>query len=85
MSADLERIKKLLRLGKDASATPAEAALALKRAAEIAHKAGLRVDDIDIDDAPSHVGHASCQCVAIGLAERLAANLVAHQFNVQPV
>lgn len=50
MSEHIEKIKKLLRLSKDKAATPAEAALALKRALDLINRHNLDIDSLNLDE-----------------------------------
>lgn len=82
MNPIIEKIKKLLRLGKDKAASAAEAAAALAKAQELAASAGVSLTEIpdDCDDA-GHLTHISTPSQA-GLPHRLASRLVKRHFGV---
>lgn len=83
MSANpiIERIKKLLRLGKDGAATPAEAALALSKALKLAAEHGLKLEDIPADSDSGILSHETIKSQA-GPAHRLASGIVKRHFGV---
>lgn len=81
MNPSLEKIKKLLRLARDKSATPAEAAAAFAKAMEIAADAGIDLAKVSTDDNASSVTHRTTSAL-FGDAERLASNLIRKHFNV---
>lgn len=82
MNPIIEKIKKLLRLGKDSKATPNEAAVAMAKAIKLAAENGIDLSSIPTDDSGtggmSHVTESSQQ----GPAHRLAAWLVKRHFSV---
>lgn len=79
----LDKIKKLLRLSKDSSATAAEAASALQKAISIAEANGIDIHAVKFteDNAPG-MTHATEHSQA-GPAHRLASALVQDQFGVE--
>jgi len=82
MNPIIDRIKKLLRLGRNGAATMAEAAAALKKAQELAAAHG-----IDLGAIPADVeGHGGMTHVTeksqAGLPHRLASGIVKHHFGV---
>lgn len=82
MNPIVDKIRKLLRLGKDGAATPAEAALALAKAIKLAADHGIDFSAIP-DDTGSNGGitHTTEPSQA-GLPHRLASQLVKRHFSV---
>lgn len=82
MNPVIDKIRKLLRLGRCAAATPAEAAAAMAKAMQLAAEHGVDLDKIR-DDAGggSSVTHRTTAAM-FGPAERNAASLVKRHFNV---
>lgn len=81
MSPIIEKIKKLLRLGKDGAATPAEAAVALAKALKLAAEHGLKLEDIPADSDSGVLSHETVKSTA-GPAQLLAAGIVKTHFGV---
>lgn len=81
MNPIIERIKKLLRLGKDGAATPAEAASALAKALKLAADHGLKLEDIPADSDSGILTHETLKSTA-GQAQLLAAGIVKAHFGV---
>ncbi len=81
MTPIIERIKKLLRLGKDGAATPSEAAVALAKALKLAAEHGLRLEDIPADSDSGILSHETIKSQA-GPAHRLASGIVKRHFGV---
>lgn len=82
MNPIIEKLKKLLRLGKDSKATPNEAAVAMAKALKLASDNGIDLSSIPTDDSDhggmAHVTEAS----QAGPAHRLASWLVNRHFSV---
>jgi|GEM_PF-6600050 len=85
MSTSIDRIKKLLRLGRDNAATPAEAAAAMAKAVQLAAREGIDLAQIPADEdgagGMTHRTKAS-QC---GVPHQLAAGLVKRHFHVDAI
>jgi Protein of unknown function (DUF2786) len=81
MNPIIERIKKLLRLGKDNAATPAEAAAALAKALQLAAENGLNLEDIPADSDSGILSHETIKSQA-GPAHKLASGIVRRHFGV---
>lgn len=81
MNPIIERIKKLLRLGKDGAATPSEAASALAKALKLAMDHGLRLEDIPADSDSGILTHETVKSTA-GPAQLLASGIVKQHFGV---
>lgn len=81
MNPIIERIKKLLRLGKDGAATPAEAAAALSKALKLAMEHGLKLEDIPADSDSGILTHETVESTA-GPAQLLSAGIVKTHFGV---
>lgn len=81
MNPALEKIKKLLRLSRDKSASPAEAAAALRKAMEIAVAAGIDLAKVSTDERDNSVTHKTTPA-PFGAAEIHAATLIKRHFNV---
>lgn len=81
MNPIIEKIKKLLRLGKDGAATPAEAAAALAKALQLATENGIDLKDIPADSDRGILGHETLKSQA-GPAHLLAAGIVKRHFGV---
>jgi hypothetical protein len=83
MAPILDKIRKLLRLGRDHAATPAEAAAAMAKALKLAAENGIDLSRIPPDDPErggmSHTTEPS-QC---GPAHQLASWLVMRHFGVR--
>ncbi|GAA5482095.1 DUF7168 domain-containing protein [Haloferula sargassicola] len=81
----IDRIKKLLRLGRCHAATPAEAANALAKALKLAAEHGIDLSQLPTDDPErggvTHVTEPS----QAGLPHRLASRLVKRHFGVSTV
>lgn len=80
----IEKIKKLLRLARDKSASPAEAAQALARALELIAKHDLDLGDINLDEPTEqfvrdhiHVG------LRVSLVKKLVAGILERFFQVK--
>lgn len=86
MSAPIiEKIKKLLRLGRDKSATPAEAAVALQKAQDLAAEHGVDLGALPPDqDGTGGMSH-STENSTKGPAQVRASSLVKRHFNVETV
>jgi len=82
MNANIEKIKKLLRLARDKSASPAEAATAMSKALEMAATAGIDLSKVPTDAHSSSLTHRTTKA-PWGSAERHAAVLVCKHFSVQ--
>jgi hypothetical protein len=82
MNPTLEKIKKLLRLARDNSATPAEAAAALAKAIAMATESGIDLDKVSTDDNSQSLTHRTVKS-CFGDAERNAAHTVRKHFNVE--
>lgn len=82
MNPIVDKIRKLLRLGRDGAATPAEAAAAMAKAMRMAAEHGIDLSQMPPDD-PERGGmtHATEPSQA-GLPHRLASQLVKRHFNV---
>lgn len=82
MSPIIDKIRKLLRLGKDGAATAAEAAAALAKAIQLAAEHGIDLskipDDTGLNGGLGHVTQPS----QAGLPHRLASSLVKRHFGV---
>lgn len=81
MNPAIEKIKKLLRLSKNGSATAAEAAAALAKALQLAAAHGIRIDDVSLDDDSQVLTHDTIPSQA-GPAHRLASGIVKRHFGV---
>lgn len=83
MNPIIDKIRKLLRLGKDSAATPHEAALALAKAIKLAAENGIDLSQIP-DDTGSHGGitHRT-ELSQAGLPHRLASKMVKRHFSVE--
>lgn len=81
MNPALEKIRKLLRLSRDAKATANEAAVALAKAMQLAAENGIDLDKVSTDDADASVTHRTTSAV-FGVAERNASSLIKRHFNV---
>ena len=83
MNPILDKIKKLLRLAKCNSASPAEAATALKKAMQMAQDNGIEVATVRLlEDHEWTLSHVTTKSQA-GPAHRLAAALVTNHFGVE--
>lgn len=81
MHPALDKIKKLLRLARDKSASPAEAATALAKALATAAEHGIDLDKVSTDDNAHTITHRTTKA-AFGDAERNAAHTIRKHFNV---
>ena len=81
MNPTLEKIKKLLRLARDKSATAAEAAAALTKAMQLATDAGIDLAKVSTDERDNSVTHRTTPA-PFGPAERYTATLLKKHFNV---
>lgn len=81
MNPALDKIRKLLRLARDKSASPAEAAAALAKAIQIANDSGIDLDKVSTEDNAHTITHRTTNA-AFGDAEINAANTVRKHFNV---
>jgi hypothetical protein len=81
MNPIIDRIKKLLRLGKNGAATPAEAATALSKALQLASAHGINLEDIPADSDCGILSHETIKSQA-GPAHLLASGIVRHHFGV---
>lgn len=82
MNPIIEKIKKLLRLGKDSAASAAEAAAALSKAQELAAANGISLTEIPVDaEESSALSHVTIPSLA-GLPHKLASRLVKRHFGV---
>jgi hypothetical protein len=78
----IEKIKKLLRLGRDKGATPAEAAVALQKAQDLAAEHGVDLGALSPDqDGTGGMSHATENSTK-GPAQIHASQLVKRHFNV---
>ena len=84
MNPIIEKIKKLLRLGKDGAATPAEAAAALAKALKLAAEHGLKLEDIPADSDSGILSHETVNSTA-GPAQILASGIVQRHFGVHTI
>lgn len=85
----LDIIKKLLRLARDRAATPAEAAAALSKAAEIAGRHGIDHGSIPVDGDSASPGSGPVSHATVktdkGPAARMAVSLIETQFGVRAI
>ena len=82
MNPALEKIKKLLRLARDKSATPTEAATALQMAMRIAAASGIDLNKVSTDETSQNLTHRTTNAT-FGEAERNASLIVRKHFNVE--
>lgn len=81
-SSLIEKIKKLLRLGKDKGATAAEASSALAKAQQLAAEHGISLSEIgEADEETGVLTHISVPSLK-GLPHRLASGLIKRHFGV---
>jgi len=82
----IEKIKKLLRLGGNSAATPAEAALAMSKAIELAKAHGIDLYQIDLSEGGTLGGLThQTEPSQKGLPQRLASMLVRRHFGVSTI
>ena len=82
MNPIIDKIKKLLRLGKDQAASAAEAAAALAKAQELAAANGISLTEIpDDSEESSALSHVTTPSQA-GLPHKLASRLIKRHFGV---
>jgi hypothetical protein len=82
MNPIIDKIRKLLRLGKDSKATPNEAAVAMAKAMQLAAAHGIDLSQIP-DDTGSNGGIShTTEPSQAGLPHRLASMLVKRHFSV---
>lgn len=82
MNPIFAKLKKLLRLAKDSAATPEEAAVAMRKALQLAAEHGIDLTAIPPDD-PEHGGMThTTELSQAGPAHRKAARLVRKHFGV---
>ncbi len=79
----INRLKKLLRLSRDKAATPAEAALALAKARQIAETAGIDLTAIPQDESGTFGMNHVTEPSQAGILHRLGARIVREYFGVQ--
>ena len=77
----MDKIKKLLRLGR--SSNPHEAALALQRAMELAQANGIRLASIDPDDEVGGIRHKERAEARLHYEKRLAIGIIQEFFSVR--
>lgn len=78
----IEKIKKLLRLGRCQGATPAEAAAAMSKAMQLATEHGIDLAHVPTgDDGDSVMTHVT-ENSTMGVAQGYASGLVKRHFNV---
>lgn len=78
----VERIKKLLRLGRGTNHT-AEAMAAIKKAQELADNSGISIDGIDIDKEQIRITHESGGVKRCSFARRYAHAILSRHFSVR--
>jgi hypothetical protein len=81
MNPTIEKIKKLLRLARDKSATPAESAAALAKAIAMATESGIDLDKVSTDDNSQSLNHRTTSA-RFGSAERNACSIIRKHLNV---
>lgn len=84
--AIIEKIKKLLRLGKDSAATQAEAELAIKRAFELASEYQIEIETISLEDDIRRIVSEEFPVQArLSFARKKILNLLVAFFNVNVI
>ena len=83
MNPILDKIKKLLRLGRDSAASPAEAALAMAKALKLAADHGIDLSQVPTDDPAAGGMTHETEPSQAGPAHRLASRLVKRHFGVE--
>ena len=82
-AATIERIRKLLRLGR--SNHPAEAQAAIAKAHELAQGAGIAIEGIDADREPARITHERTGVKARTHARKLCHSILKRHFSVLAV
>lgn len=83
MNPIIDKIKKLLRLGRNSGASAAEAATALQKAQQLAAEHGVDLDAIPVDqDGYEGISHVT-EKTRKGVAQRFAASIVKRHFSVE--
>jgi hypothetical protein len=86
MQEILDRIKKLLRLGADKAATPAEAELAVQRAFELAARHQIDIESVSLEDDSRRIVSENFPVQArLSFARKKILNLLVAFFNVNVI
>lgn len=81
----IDKIKKLLRLGRCSAATPAEAAAAMKKAVQLAAEHGIDLSKVPTDDENGSGATHTTEPSQAGPAHVLASRFVKRHFSVATI
>lgn len=83
MNPIIDKIRKLLRLGRDSAASPAEAASAMAKALQLAAEHGIDLGKLPADDGKGGGMTHQTENSTKGMAQHQASRLVKRHFGVQ--